>query len=167
MLKRLRIALLLYILLFVAAGEYLSMRRSTDWDDTLRVNVYLMNGSGSDSVNRYLDSLETNTYDSIERFFETQSRTYGVDLAEPFRIRVAGILDQPMPPIPQNLNMLSSIVWSLRMRWFVTRLHFSSDLRRPHITLFAVYHDAEDGLTLDRSTALRKGMIAIANLFAD
>jgi hypothetical protein len=165
--KRIRIAILLYILLFVAAGEYLSMRRSTDWDNSLRVNVYLVNGSGTQSVERYIGDLGPDAFASIEHFYQGQARAYGIDLDAPFRIRLAGRLDRPLPPIPDRVNMFSSIVWSLRMRWFVTRLHFSSDLRTPDITLFAVYHDAENGLALDRSTALRKGMIAVANLFAE
>jgi len=53
------------------------------------------------------------------------------------------------------------------MRWYVTRLHWSSDSPTPDVTLLAIYHDSEDGVALDRSTALRKGLIAMANLYAE
>jgi len=72
-----------------------------------------------------------------------------------------------MPPLPEPGDMLGTIWWSLRMRWFVTRLNWSADGPTPDITVFALYHDEDSGLTLDRSTALQKGLIAIANLFAD
>jgi hypothetical protein len=51
------------------------------------------------------------------------------------------------------------------MRWFVTRLHWGAETPTPDITLFAIYHDEASGVALDRSTALRKGMVAVANLF--
>jgi hypothetical protein len=47
------------------------------------------------------------------------------------------------------------------------RLGWQSEGYAPDITVFAVYHDADEPAGLDRSTALRKGMIAVANVFAD
>jgi len=147
--KRLRIAMLLYALVAVAVGQYLSSRRATDWDDTLWVDVYLIDEGGN-----------------AEAFFAAESQRFGLPLEEPFRIRVADRLDAKLPAIPDNGSMLSAIFWSLRVRWFVTRLHWASDGPTPDITVFAIYHDADSERTLDRSTALSKGMIAIANLFA-
>lgn len=163
--KRFRIAVLLYILLFVALGQFLASRRATDWDDSLWVDIYPVNGSGSQQVQTYIDSLETGSFASVERFFEDQSIAYGLDLEKPFRIRLAVQLEETLPPVPNDGGFLGSIVWSLKMRWFVSRLHWTSDTPTPDITLFAVYHDEESGIALDRSTALRKGMIALANLF--
>ena len=53
------------------------------------------------------------------------------------------------------------------MRWAAMTLAWNSDLPKPDITLFAVYHDAGTGRVLDSSTALRKGLIAIAHVFAE
>jgi hypothetical protein len=165
--KRFRIAILLYILLFVAVGQFLASRRATDWGDSLWVDVWLINGADSATTEAWLDSIGPDEYAGVERFFANQARAQGLTLTEPFRIRVAGEIEQQLPPVPGNGGMLSSIVWSLRMRWFVTRMHWSSDGPTPDITVFAIYHDAATGVSLDRSTALRKGMIAVANLFAD
>ena len=52
------------------------------------------------------------------------------------------------------------------MRWFVTKLHWTDDRPLPDITLFLLYHSPDIAVTLDRSTALRKGMVALANVFA-
>jgi hypothetical protein len=52
------------------------------------------------------------------------------------------------------------------MRWFVTRLDFGSEEPTPDISVFAVYQDGESGGTIDSSTALRKGLIVVAKLFA-
>jgi hypothetical protein len=165
MLKRLRIAVLLYVLLFVALGQFLETRRAKDWDTSLWVNVYLVNGSGSEATQAYIDSLQPDAFAGVEQFFERQSRAHGLELAEPVRLRIAASLENELPSIPNDRGMLAAITWSLRMRWYATRLQFGSDLPTPDITLFAIYHDAEAGVTLDRSTALQKGMIAVANLF--
>ena len=166
MFKRFRIAILLYILLFVALGEFLASRRATDWDNTLWVDIYTMNGSGSEATQSYIDALEPDAFAGIETFFEQQAKHYGQRLDQPFKVRVVGQLDDGLPRVPDGGSTLSAITWSLKMRWFVSRLHWTSNGPTPDITVFAVYHDAADGIALDRSTALRKGMIAVANLYA-
>ena len=52
------------------------------------------------------------------------------------------------------------------MRWIAAKLSWSSDQPSPDIVVFAVYHEGGDSTVLDRSTALRKGLIAVTNLFA-
>jgi hypothetical protein len=153
------------VLLFVAVGQYLASRRATDWDDSLWVDVYPVNGSNSEQAQLFIDTLKSDSFTAVERFFENQSKAYGLDLERPFRIRLAAQLEGELPPVPDDGGLLSTVIWSLKMRWFVTRLHWASDSPTPDITLFAIYHDGEAGVALDRSTALRKGMIAVANLF--
>ena len=165
MFKRFRIAVLLYILLFVALGQFLASRRARDWDESLWINIHLINGSNSRETQAYIDSLRPDAFVLIEQFFDEQSDAYDLELSRPFHIRLATELQQRLPPVAGNGGFLSSIVFSLRMRWYVARLHWTSDEPTPDVTLFAVYHDAESEITLDRSTALRKGMIATANLF--
>jgi hypothetical protein len=164
--KRFRIAILLYILLFVALGEFLAGRRATDWNDSLWVDVYVVNGTGSGATQAYIDALEPDAFDGVERFFAEQAASHGLGLAQPFEIRIAGQLEAALPRVPENPGMLGAIAFSLEMRWFATRLHWRTDGAAPDITLFAIYHDADSAVVLDRSTALRKGMLALANLFA-
>ena len=165
MFRRLRIAVLLYILLFVALGQFLAARRSTDWKEPLWADVYLVNADGGAETARYLDSLAPDAFAGVDRFLAAEAGRYGVSLAEPFRVRIAGRLDEAPPAVPDD-GWFAVAAWSLRMRWFVTRLHWSSDGPTPDITLFALYEQGNGG-ALDRSTALQKGMIAVARLFAD
>ena len=53
------------------------------------------------------------------------------------------------------------------MRWFTSMLHWGSDRPSPDITVYLNYYSASESAALDRSTALRKAMISIANVFAD
>ena len=167
MFKRLRIAILLYILVFVALGQWLASWRSRDWNDPLYVGIWLVNGDGSATTGSYLDSLDDSVFEAIERFFEEQAQDHGLELDMPFRISIAGNLETAPPAPPEQGGGFDVLAWSLKMRWFVTRLHFSYDGPTPDITLFAIYREGGDGGTLDRSTALRKGMIVIANLYAN
>ena len=167
MFKRLRIALLLYVLLFVAVGQFLTARRSTDWDVPLAVDVYPVNGDGSASVQKYLDNLGPAEFDGIEIFFAAEARRYGVPLDRPIRILLAAQYSDALPPLAPDASMLGILSWSLRMRWLTERLQWRSDAPRADIVVFAVFHDAADAAALDRSTALEKGLIAVVNLFAE
>ena len=53
------------------------------------------------------------------------------------------------------------------MRWLAARLRVAEPRPSGDIIVFAVFHEPADGVALDRSTALDKGLIAVANLFAD
>jgi len=167
MFKRIRIAILLYILAFAAVGNYLAAARSTDWDDTLWVDVYPINADASERTQAYIDSLRPEDFTPIERYFAREARRYGVALEAPFRIGLAGQLTEPVPEPPASTGMLDVMVWSLKMRWYGTKIRHVSDRPSPDIQLFALYHDAAATQTLDRSTALKRGLIAVVKVFAD
>ena len=166
MFKRLRVAVLLYALLFVAVGEYLAERRSTDWDDTLWVDIYPVNGDQLASTQRYLDELDPKEFDGVERFFAAEAKRYGLSLAQPFRIHVAAQYRGTLPTLETPASALSSLWWSLEMRWLAIKIGWQGSGPKPDIVAFAVYHDSAAAAVLDRSRALRKGLIAVTNLFA-
>lgn len=167
MFKNLRIAVLVYILLFVAVGQYLTARRSTDWDETLWVDVYPVIGDGMPITRTYLNALTPEEFAGIETFFTAEAARFGVKLARPFRLNLAEPLDRALPRLASTASPIEVAIWSLRMRWLATRLQWDSPRPAADIVVFAVFHAAEDAGALDRSTALRKGLIAVANLFAD
>ena len=50
MFKKIRIAILLYVLFMVAVGTWLTRVRSTDWNNSLWVKIYPINGDGRDDL---------------------------------------------------------------------------------------------------------------------
>ena len=52
MFKAIRITVLLLILFFVAVSTWLTQSRSTDWNNSLWVKIYPVNGVGSDEIGR-------------------------------------------------------------------------------------------------------------------
>lgn len=166
MFRKLRILVLLYVLAFVAIGNFLASVRSTDWDATLWVDVYPVNGDGTDRVQAYIDDLTEADFDQMERYLATEARRFGVTLTEPFRVELAPQIHRRVPELAVDASPLDALLWSLQMRWFATRVQWSSDRPSPDIRLFAIFHDEAQATILDRSSALERGLIAVAHLFA-
>jgi hypothetical protein len=164
-LKRIRIAILLYVLLFVALGEFLTKRFARDWDTTLTVHVYPI--ATTAAVDGYVDRLGAAEFEDLEQFIAAEARRYGVALEFPMRVRLAPRLDNPPPALANDASVLGVAWWSLRMRWHATAVEWRNDAPRADIVVFAQYHDDDADPVLDRSMALEKGLIAIANLFAE
>ena len=167
MFKRLRIAVLLYILLFVAAAQFLTARRSTDWDAPLWVDVYTIDGDGRSTTREYLDNLEPTEFGAVEAFFATEAHRHGITLEQPFRLRIVAEHRDTLPALGPASGALGTLWWSLRMRWLAARLQWQNSGPSGDIVVFAVFHEPAEQMPLDRSTALEKGQIAVANLFAD
>ena len=68
MLTLLRKGILVYVLILVAGGHWLTTQRTTSWDRPLSVAVYPINGDGSQRSARYIESLEWNAFKSIDQF---------------------------------------------------------------------------------------------------
>lgn len=166
MLKRLRIAVLLYVLLFVALSEYFSARNATDWDTPLWVNIYAVAGDDTAVTRQFIDNLSGTEFAAAEDFFAREAKRYGVALDRPFKLRLVGEYRGELPELDAGAGPLGVLGWSLRMRWLATRLRWQA---KPSgdIVVFAVFHEPADGVSLDRSTALDKGLIGLAHLFAD
>jgi len=166
MFKSLRVAILLYILVFTALGNFLASARSTDWNETLWVDVYPINGDGSARTQAYLDNLSTADFEKIEAYFSEQAQRYGVTLDLPFRLELGPQVADDMPQLAPTPSMLDTLIWSLKMRWFAARVDSGNGRPSPDIKLFALYYEESEATVLDRSTALERGLIAVAKLFA-
>lgn len=167
MFRQLRIAVLLYILLFAAVGNYLDAVRSTDWDNPLWVDVYPVNADGSERTQAYIDALRREDFAPMEHYFAEEAHRYGVGLDAPFRVGLADQVMEPLPMLPTSPGVLDSLWWSLKMRWYGAKVRHSSDRPSPDIQLFALYYDSHAVEVLDRSTALQRGLIAVTKVFAD
>lgn len=167
MFKRLRIAVLLYVLLFIAVAQFFVAQRATDWDAPLWVDIYVVAGDSDPITRRYLDNLSANEFADAEAFLAREAKRYGVGLEQPFKFRIIGEHPSGLPQLTAGAGSLGILWWSLRMRWLAATLRWQTEGPTGDILVFAIFHEPSEGVTLDRSTALHKGLIAIANLFAD
>lgn len=67
--KTIRVGVLLIVLAAVALSAWLDRHVTQSWHDTLWVGLYPLNADGSDSVQRYLDTLTVQDFAPIEEFF--------------------------------------------------------------------------------------------------
>ncbi len=162
----LRISLLLYVLLFVALGAWLSRARSTDWDDTLYVGVYPINGDESVAASNYIGALEERHFDDIERFIVREAARYGIGINNPVVVELGQPIDEHPPRPPADRNAVKVILWSLHLRYWAWRQQGRQPGPDPDVRLYLVYHDPETNPTLAHSLGLQKGLIGVVNAFA-
>ena len=163
--RSLRITILLVILFFVGMNTWLTKLRSTDWNESLWVVVYPVNGDGSAVTRNYIKSLSESTFDSIETFLGNEAKRYGVGITEPVTVRLAPAVDNHPPIPPVNGSTLSIMLWSLKLRYWA----FTNDTYegpKPDVQMYVVYHDPDKHSRLRHSLGIQKGMIGVVNAFA-
>jgi hypothetical protein len=165
--RRLRIALLAAILVFVGATHYWEQREVRSWRQPLTIAIYPVNGDASAAVTDYINSLSPVHFQEIADFVETQASRYGVKAASPQLRLGAEINSLPPAPPEDKSNKFAVILWSLKLRYWVYR-HGSSWLPSfGVIRLFVVYHVGKPGVALDHSLGLREGLIGVVHAFAN
>ena len=165
MFKALRIIILLFILAGVAAGTWRSRTSSVEWKYDLPVNIYPINGDGSENVKQYLRTLTANDFKQIKTFMREEANRYDRTANAAIDIKLGEIIDAVPPAPPKNGSALEVIAWSLKMRWWAYR-NADTTGPDPQVKMFLVYFDPAQNDRLDHSTGLQKGLIGRVNVFA-
>jgi hypothetical protein len=167
MFKAIRITLLLLVLVFVSVSTWLTRARSTDWDDSLWVKIYPINGDGNVEVDRYIGALKLEDFQSIETFVAREVRKHGRDLDRPVRMELGHPVKE-QPPSPGNAAGLAHIMlWSLKLRWWAGRVTGDQDDPAPDVRIFVRYYSPQRDVMLENSVGMQKGMVGVVNAFAD
>ena len=159
MLKTLRITILLFILFMVAMGTWLTQLRSTDWNNSLWVKIYPINGDGSNASGDYIAGLGVDAFAGIEEFLAREVRRYGHAIERPVRIELGQPVNEQPPAVDENGSMLDIALWSLRMRWWVSGVAGDQDRIDPDVRIFVRYHSPERTFALENSVGLQKGIL--------
>ena len=165
MFKAIRITVLLLILFFVAASNWLTQSRSTDWNNSLWVKIYPINGDGSDVSGRYVDSLTADSFEPIESFVAREVSKYGHSIARPVRVELGEEIREQPPAIGDSPSALDIMLWSLKMRWWASSFTGPQDDPDPDVRVSVRYHAPEDHLVLEDSDGMQKGMIGVVNAY--
>ncbi len=163
--KKIRIAILLFILFIVAADTYMTQYRAVSWDETLWVGIYPINLNNDPQIDRYIANLTNRNFKSIEDFFSREAEALGVEIDQPFKMMVAHSV-QELPPVPpgKGSNVLEIAWWSLKLRYWASSQD-QSDFS-PHIKVFVIYHPYTQLEKLEHSLGMEKGMIGVVHGFA-
>ena len=164
--KRLRIAILLLILLFVALNTYFDRVYSTDWNIPLRIAAFPINADGSAVTANYISQQPADAFQHIETFFDVEGKQYGLQMERPIRLTLAPPLSAAPPELDPDGGVFSAILWSLHMRYWAWSVDAPPG-PAPDIKLFVLYHDPAISPTVPHSLGLQKGLIGVVHVFAD
>ena len=166
MFKAVRISILLFILFMVAVSTWLTQARSTDWNNSLWVKIYPVNGDGSEVAAKYIDKLEVRDFQGIESFLARETERYARGVSRPVRIELGTQVHEQPPEMPAEPNMFSIMMWSLKMRWWASSVTDAQDRIDPDVRIFVRYYRPDITLRLENSVGLQKGMVGIVNGYA-
>lgn len=164
--RALRIGLLLFVLVLVAAQAWLRHDRLIAWDHSLWVAVYAIPGDDSPVTAAYLATLDSARFDEVESFMAREAAGWGLPLAAPVRLEWSGVLAELPPSPPADPAVLGVVWWSLKLRAWAARMEGSVDAAPGEISLFVVYHDPARSPRVPHSLALPEAQLGVVHAFA-
>jgi hypothetical protein len=165
--RRIRILLLLGALAAAIGLTWLEQSMVRAWRAPLQVAVIPINGDGSEQARATIGALQASDFDDINTFLRREIARYGVRQSKAMVVSVLPEVHGQPPAPPRDGSVLKTVWWSLKLRWWVYR---QSGVWLPQlgtIKLFVLYHAPEDGVALEHSLGLQKGMIGVVHAFAD
>ena len=163
--KKLRITILLYIAVLVGATSWSTRARHAEWEQSLWVTVYPINGDNSEAAKKYIDSLEEVDFHTIEEFFIAQAVNFSLPTRRPVEVKLSSPINS-LPPEPPNASSgLGVMAWSLKLRWWSW---WEDNFSGPNdIKIYVLYYDPKENPRLRHSLGLRNGFIGVVHAFAD
>jgi hypothetical protein len=163
--KNLRIFILLIILGTVAQQTFLE-KADLDWKHNFYVAVYPVNADGSGEVGAYIKTLTRDDFEPLVEYYAEEGARYNVSLRHPIEVQLGDIVNEIPPAPPNGGSIFSTIIWSLKFRWFAWNNSPKVPVK-PDIRLYLLYYNPVTSPALAHSTALYKGRIGRVNLFGD
>jgi hypothetical protein len=164
-LKRLRIAILLFILLSVALSTWRSHARLISWNSTLYVAIYPINADGSGPSQKFVNALQESDLEPIADYLEEQASRNSRNLTSPIRIIRGPEIKSVPPEQPHARSALDAIAWSLKMRYWAWRNTPRTEVH-PDVRLYLLYCDPALRSVAPDSAGLEKGQMGVAYQFA-
>lgn len=165
MFRLLRIAVLLLVLLVVSVTTCQQRVRSVRWNTPLYVAIYPVAADDSPVTRAYVAALTPEAFAPIDRFFAGQGRRHRLGEDVPVRTRLRATLAEAPPQRPARAGVLSTVLWSLKLRWFAWRTSARSG-EPEDIRVFVLYRDPARTPTVPHSAGLDKGLIGVVYAFA-
>lgn len=166
MFKAIRVTILLLILFFVAVSTWLTQARSTDWNNSLWVKIYPINGDGSEASTRYIENLSIDSFKGLETFVARETARFGHTLTRPVRIELGLPIQEQPPSLGASASTIDVMLWSLKIRWWASRIAGDQDNPDPDVRIFVRYHEPQTHFVLENSVGMQKGMVGVVNAFA-
>jgi hypothetical protein len=164
--KLARIVLLLSVLFVIVVGTWMTEKRMAAWERPILVTVYPVAADDRPSTLEFARSIEADSFDAVNRFFEIQSNPYGFTVTPAFRFQVAEASTERPPQIPEQFNTAAIGWWSLKMRWWTWKKTLTDGLITPDIQMVMMFHNLHGGAEMGISVGMRKGRYGIVKAYA-
>lgn len=165
--RRIRILLLLGVLAAAVSFTWLERTMVRSWRAPLEVAVIPINGDGSVAARDTIRALEPSQFDDINTFLERESARYGLRQSPALQVTLFPELSEHPPVPPHDGGVLKTVLWSLQLRWWVYRQSGEWLPQLGVVKLFVLYHTPKEGVALEHSLGLQKGLIGVVHAFAD
>ncbi|MEB6565752.1 hypothetical protein MXL26_10415 [Acinetobacter towneri] len=160
--KKIRILCLLLVLLVVAVNAWRDQNQ--DWTKPIIVLLHPINADGRTNTQNYINTLNIANLNTAQDYLKQASQQYR---RQPVALyfKLGRELKQMPPKVPTDASLLSTVLWSLKFRFYAWQQRQGSD-GAATVTLYLNYYDPSQTQILKHSTALQKGKIGSVNLFA-
>ena len=165
--RRIRILLLLGVLVLTLGLTSLERFMVREWKAPLDVAVFPINGDGSEAAADYIRALQPADFADINAFLVRETHRYGLRQRVPMMLKLEPEMTDKPPPPPKDRNVLKTMWWSLKLRWWSYQQSGQMSPQLGKIRIYVLYHDAKPGRTLEHSLGLQKGLIGVVHAFAD
>lgn len=161
-----RIVFLLAILGLLIGLTYWEHWAVTQWKKPLEVVIYPINGDNTDDTQAFVDTISAGHFQEISRFIDGQSARYFLKKLPSSAISLGPQVKTLPPSSPKGSHSaLDTLLWSLKLRYYAFHnTPFFGSLGK--VRLFVIYHAGEDGIALQHSLGLKKGLFGMVHVFA-
>ncbi|NLN58249.1 MAG: hypothetical protein GX151_10040, partial [Gammaproteobacteria bacterium] len=153
---------LLLVLLVVAVNAWRDQNQ--DWTKPIIVLLHPINADGRTNTQNYINGLNIANLNTAQDYLKQASQQHR-DQPVALYFKLGRELKQLPPKVPTDASLLSTVLWSLKFRFYAWQQRQGRD-GAATVTLYLNYYDPSQTQILKHSTALQKGKIGSVNLFA-
>ena len=160
----LRPAALLCVLVIIFATSTHQRVYSRLWHEPLDVVIYPINGDDTLETHNYIQSLTDSHFTEIDEWMSREAKRYDLVQSRPLRTRLGAQVKSHPPLLPENNDLLPTIWWGLKLRWWVWRQTPDSQSNLRRIRVFVSFRS--EATNLPHSVGLQKGLIGVVHAFS-
>ncbi|VAX08897.1 hypothetical protein MNBD_GAMMA26-2161 [hydrothermal vent metagenome] len=166
--RNLRILILLGLLAAIAIYSKSQLLTSTAWLEPLQVVIYPINADGDPKTTLYIRNLHTDRFSDIDAFMVREGKKFNTLEKNPTHTRLgAEVMEQPpVPPDLASRTAFSTMLWSLKLRYWVWQNTPDDASNINRVRIFVLYYQGTEDKPLQHSLGLQKGLLGIVHAFA-
>lgn len=165
--RNFRVVTLLAVLAAVTIYTQDQRLNTTAWYQPLEVTIFPLNGDGAPETDRYIQQLKQTHFKPIDDFIARNAKRYRLATNTPIYTTLGATVSQLPPALSADHDLLSVMLWSLKLRWWTYQNTPDNKSNRKRIRLFVIYHQGQKGVALQHSIGMQKGLVGIIHAFAD